>query len=117
MNIDDLTIAQAREISAMFPNAAAQGQTDQRLTHSFKIGTKYLIRTVTMTYTGTVTEVTGTDVKLDQAAWVADTGRFAKALETGTLSEVEPYPDGCAVSRAAIVDFSPWNHPLPRDTK
>ena len=85
--------------------------------HSFKIGTCYLIRTVTMHYTGRVVEVTDTDVVLEDAAWIADTGRFADSLAKGTLSEVEPYPDRVAVCRGAMVDFAVWSHPLPRAQK
>jgi hypothetical protein len=48
---------------------------------------------------------------LRDAAWVADTGRFAEAMRTGSLREVEPYPDGeVLVGRGAIVDAAPWPH-------
>jgi hypothetical protein len=56
-------------------------------------------------------------MSLSDAAWIADTGRWSAALATGKLSEVEPYPDLCIVSRAAIVDVAPWLHPLPRDVR
>ena len=85
--------------------------------HSFEAGKSYLIRTVTMHYTGRVVNVTDTDVLLEDAAWIADTGRFANSLSGGTLNEVEPYPGRVAVSRGAIVDFSEWNHKLPREQK
>lgn len=91
------------------------GQSAQ--SHSFEIGKSYLIRTVTMSYTGRVVTVTGSDVMLDDAAWIADTGRYADSLKSGTLSEVEPYPSRVAVARGAIVDFAEWKHPLPRDQK
>lgn len=82
--------------------------------HSFRVGEKYLIRTVTMHYTGRVVNVTDTDVLLEDAAWIADTGRYADSLSDGTLGEVEPYPNQVAVSRGAIVDFAIWQHELPR---
>jgi hypothetical protein len=82
--------------------------------HSFEIGKAYLIRTVTMHYTGRVVVVTDSDVMLDDAAWIADTGRFSDSLSSGELSEVEPYPGRVAVCRGAIVDFSEWSHDLPR---
>lgn len=86
-------------------------------TCSFEIGKSYLIRTVTMTQTGRVVAITDSDIKLEDAAWIADTGRFHTALMTGTLEEVEPFPHGCFVNRAAIVDFAPWVHELPKDQK
>lgn len=85
--------------------------------HSFEIGKAYLIRTVTMHYTGRVVAVTDSDVLLEDAAWIADTGRFADSLESGELSEIEPYPGRVAVCRGAIVDFSEWPHKLPRTQK
>lgn len=77
-----------------------------------------LIRTVTHYLTGRVVDVTSQEIVLDDAAWVANTGRFELALRTGELSEVEPIPGGRhIVGRGAVVDCSPWDHPLPRDVK
>jgi len=80
-------------------------------------GTAVLIRTVTMTLTGRVASLSPAWIVLDDAAWIADTGRFADALSKGTLSEVEPFCDRMWVSRGAIVDMTFWNFPLPRDQK
>ncbi len=81
------------------------------------VGTKVLIRTVTHYYTGRIVELNATEIVLEDAAWIADTGRFATALKDGTLNEVEPYPAGTSVSRGAVVDVSPWNHDLPKAQK
>jgi hypothetical protein len=80
-------------------------------------GDALLIRTVTMTLTGRVVDCSGSWIVLDQAAWIADTGRFANAIATGTLSEVEPMGDGVRVARGAIVDVTPWRHALPMGQK
>ena len=85
--------------------------------HSFIVGEKYLIRTVTMYYTGRVVRVTDYDVVLADAAWIADVGRYSEALETGKLNEVEPYPNEVVVARGAVVDFTVWSHDLPRTVK
>lgn len=85
--------------------------------HSFEIGKCYLIRTVTMHYTGRLVSVTDSDIVLTDAAWIADTGRYSNSLHEGSLSEVEPYPGLVVVSRFAIVDFAVWNFPLPREQK
>jgi len=81
------------------------------------IGDKVFIRTVTYHYTGRVIAQDDGFVTLEEAAWVADSGRFAQALSDGTLEEVEPYPDRVQVALSAIVDVSPWLHNLPRSTK
>lgn len=86
-------------------------------THSLKIGRAYLIRTVTMMYTGRLREVTDADLLLEDAAWIADSGRYANALKYGSLSEVEPYPNEVIVARGAIVDCAEWAHELPREQK
>ena len=78
-----------------------------------QVGNKVFIRTVTFYYTGEIIELTDQDIVLDKAAWIADTGRFHDALETGHLSEVEPYPGVVSVSRAAYLDASIWTHALP----
>jgi hypothetical protein len=80
-------------------------------------GAAVIIRTVTHYYTGRIREVRDGWIVLDDAAWIADAGRWAEALRTGTLSEVEPYPSPCAVSIGAVVDVSPWLRPLPRETR
>lgn len=85
--------------------------------HPLQVGNKVFIRGVTCYYTGLVVELTATDVVLDDAAWIADTGRFADALKTGALNEVEPYPGAVAVPRSSICDSSEWLHELPRVQK
>ena len=89
---------------------------------SDQIGKCYLIRTVTMTELGRsahsrLVRITDSDLVLEDASWVADTGRFAAALKDGTLSEVEPFPNEVIVSRGAIVDGAEWPHALPRGVK
>jgi len=85
--------------------------------HPYIVGQAYIIRTVTMYYTGRLERVFSGELVLSEAAWIADTGRWSEALSTGRLAEVEPYPGQCIVSRAAIVDVAPWPHPLPRDVQ
>ncbi len=71
----------------------------------WEIGENYLIRTVTMTDTGKLVEVGEHELVLEDAAWIADTGRFSDALKSGTFSEVEPFPEGkLIIGRGSIVD-------------
>jgi len=90
----------------------------QKMESPVKVGEKVLIRCVTHYYTGKVEIVTDEEIILSNAAWIADMGRFSEALKNGTLSEVEPYPDGLiSINRGAVVDVAPWNHELPRVVK
>lgn len=79
------------------------------------IGANVIIRTITATTTGRLTAVGPDTLALEDATWVADSGRWAAALETGDLAEVEPFPSGrVLVGRGAVVDAALWQHDLPR---
>lgn len=97
MNIDDLTLGQIRSISALF--------TPRVDNSAWEIGANYLIRTVTMIDTGRLLAVTAQELVLEDAAWIADTGRFADAVEKAEFGEVEPFPAGRVIlGRGAIID-------------
>jgi hypothetical protein len=83
------------------------------------LGKNYLIRGVTMYYTGRLTYIGEKELVLEDAAWVADTGRYSRAVEFGELSEVEAIKGPCIVGRGSIVDAVEWPEgvPLPRVTK
>lgn len=83
----------------------------------FKVGSCILIRTVTMTVVGRVTALSRDFIHLEGGGWAPDTGRLHEALAHGTLAEFDPTPSWALVSRAAIVDVWPWNHPLPTTPK
>lgn len=81
------------------------------------IGKNYLIRTVTMTDTGRLVAVTDKELVLEDAAWVADTGRFSNALLSGNFEEVEPFPAGRVIlNRSCIIEGVEIAH-LPRTQK
>ena len=79
-----------------------------------RVGQAVFVRTVTYHYTGRIIEISDGEIVLDQAAWIADSGRWANALATGQLNEIEPYPGVISIARGAVVDVSPWNHELPQ---
>lgn len=83
----------------------------------FVVGGKYFIRTVTYFATGEVESIKGDFLVLKDAAWIADTGRFAQAIETGVLSEVEPVEVLMFVNINTIIDAFEWQHSLPREQK
>jgi hypothetical protein len=71
----------------------------------WKIGANYLIRTATMIDAGKLVAVTEHELVLEDASWIADTGRFGKALEKGTFNEVEMFPAGqVIVGRGSLID-------------
>lgn len=112
MKIDDLTIGEAKQLVAIF------GETAKPATTAYKIGQSYFIRTLSYHYTGRCVRITPSELVLEEAAWIADSGRFADALESGELDEVEPYPAGeLIINRSVIVDAWAWSHPLPRNQK
>ena len=99
MNINDLTYGELKQIAAMF---AAVPVADNS---AWEIGENYLIRTVTMIDTGRVVAVTQQEIILEDAAWIADTGRFSEAVEKAEFGEVEPFPAGRVIlGRGAIID-------------
>jgi hypothetical protein len=99
MEIDSLTFGELRRISELF---AARTSGDDA---HWQVGKPYLIRTVTMIQTGRLVKVTEKELVLEEAAWIADTGRFSDALVSMSFSEVEPFPDGqVIVNRGAMID-------------
>lgn len=81
------------------------------------IGNSVLIRTVTYFQVGRIVGITETEVLLEDASWVGDTGRFNLALRTGIFDEIEPFVGTVLVNRGAIIDVCEWRHPLPKDVK
>ena len=80
------------------------------------VGQKLYIRTVTYHMTGKVVKRMGAFIQLEDAAWIADSGRFMNAIKEGTLDEVEPV--GIMwVNLSSVVDFFPWRHKLPQEQK
>tara|TARA_Y100000310_G_scaffold110581_1_gene108974 strand:+ start:15774 stop:16097 length:324 start_codon:yes stop_codon:yes gene_type:complete len=83
----------------------------------FKVGEKYFIRTVTYHLTGRVKKIVGNFLVLEDAAWIADSGRFMEAIDEGNLSEVEPVKTEVYVNVGSITDAFEWKHELPRKQK
>ncbi len=97
MDLDKLTLGELKEITRLIGQAP--------LSSAWEIGKIYLIRTVTMTDTGRLVQVTDQELVLEDAAWVADTGRFAQAIEKAEFGEVEPFPSGrVIIGRGSVVD-------------
>lgn len=82
----------------------------------FEIGDKVFVKTVTYHLTGKVSEIVGDFIKLEEAAMIADSGRFADALKNSEFYEVEPYHHPVWVNQKAVTEFT-YIEKLPRTQK
>jgi len=85
--------------------------------HPYKIGQAYMFVTVTRYYTGVLKWVGLKEIVISDAAWIAHTDRYNKALMTGELRSVEPIPGDVIIGRGAIVEVAEWSHALPSSVK
>jgi len=113
MNINDLTIGQAKELSAIFV-----GQ-QKSCPSNYPIGKNVIVRTVTIIYTGRLDQVTDSDLVLVDCSWIPETERFMSFVAEGKVKECEPYPDGLPVyiNRGALLDMCELRKDLPRSQK
>jgi hypothetical protein len=125
MDIDKLTVKEAmgrleeaeqiRKIFNMPASAAPGAAADDS---HWPVGKNVFIRTVTHHLVGKLVKVTPQELVLQDAAWVADDGRFSTCIKDGVVSEAEAVPDGqVLVGRAALIDSYVWNHDLIRTNK
>lgn len=127
LDIDKMTVGELKEVartigitvgaSGLAASAQNMAKPVKFKSHSMHAGESVLIRTVTFYYTGKIIAITASDIVLSEAAWIPDTGRYADALKTGKLNEVEPFPDSVIIPRGGIIDIAPWAHALPREQK
>lgn len=80
------------------------------------VGEKYFFRTVTYHLTGKVKKIIGSIIELENAAWIANSGRFMQAIKNGELEEVEPVGQAY-ININSVTDFFPWKHKLPEQQK
>jgi len=84
---------------------------------AFVVGEPIFMRTVTYHLTGRIIAIKNGFLVLDNAAWIADDGRFTQAINNGELKEVEPVNSFVRVNISSIVDAYHWSHDLPRQQK
>ena len=85
--------------------------------YPFEVGQSYFIRTATYHCTGRVKAIQSHFLILEDAAWIADSGRFNEAINDGKLSEVEPVNVEMGVNIDSIIDYFEWKYKLPREVK
>jgi len=84
----------------------------------FKVGEKYFIRTITYHLTGRVKEIVGKFLVMEDAAWIADSGRFNETTKNGSLDEVEPFNGKeTYLNIDSVVDAFLWTFDLPNSQK
>ena len=81
------------------------------------VGTNVFIRTVTMYYLGRIKKICGEWVTLEEASWIADTGRFNDFLKSGKANEVEPFVNEVHIPLGSLIDVTKFDHKLPREQK
>jgi hypothetical protein len=85
------------------PKASALPTVNNSAKHPFVIGKQWIFETVTKYWVGDIVAVTETEVVLERAAWIADTGRFNEFMKTGKPSELEPANGPVVISRGGYV--------------
>jgi len=114
MDLNKLTVQELEEKL----QELKEDSNDVARIHPWRIGKNYLIRTVTMIMTGRLTAVFDGELLLEDAAWIADTGRFMQATETGEFNEVEPWKTKeVIVGRGSIIDAGIISFDLPKKQK
>lgn len=76
-----------------------------------QVGKVYLIRTVTMIYTGRLKAQSKTELLLSEAAWIAETERWAQTCKDEVFKEVEPYYRDVVLFKGAILDVTEITKP------
>lgn len=118
MNINELTIGQAREIASLLGGVVgAEARATAAKSTPWRVGDAYFFRTVTMHWTGRIVAIHDGYLVLDEAAWIADSGRYHEATTADALNEVEPAGDGVILPLGGLIDARPWTGDLPSVAK
>ena len=91
---------------------------DSKEIHRYEdlVGGAYFFRTVTYHTVGKVIRIIGKFAQLEDATWIADSGRFMNAIKNGVLNETEPV-GSAFINLDTVVDFFPWKHSLNIEQK
>jgi hypothetical protein len=82
-------------------------------------GAVLFIRTVTYHYVGRILDMDESFLLLECASWVASAEvRHGSLLANGLTQQTElEYIGSLYLNRSAIVDMTPWRHPLPTESQ
>ena len=111
LDIDKLTIGEAKQLAAFFG-----GKTEFNPFSEY-LGKKVFIRSVTHHYTGEVDHLVGSSAAvLTKAAWIADDGNFTNAMASAAFDEIEMYAKPVLINFGAVLDITEIDA-LPKDRK
>lgn len=112
LELGKLTVWQARDVIA---DLMAFWQEKKQ--QPYEIGRNYVIRTVTMIYTGRLIEVGDKELVLVDAAWIPETGRWSQFIAAGQIRECEPFPLGrrVVIGRGGLIDAVAVDWQLPKE--
>jgi hypothetical protein len=114
--LNKLTYGEIKQLLEIFGNKPKESNSDS----PFKIGQIYYIRTVTMHHVGRLKAIYHDFLVLEEASWVADSGRFNEFITKGNVSsscEIEPFYNDAIIGRGSIIDATIWNNKLPTEVK
>lgn len=114
-DVNELTLDQVKEIQKLVGAQAPSSKNDS----CYPVGKNVIVRTITMIYTGKLSEVTTTDLILTDCSWIPETARYADFVEKGSVKECEPFPDALPVyiNRGALLDMCELRSALPREQR
>ena len=81
----------------------------------YKVGSDYVIRTVTMIYLGQVKSEDSETITLEDCAWIPDTSRWSGFLEGKKPNEMEPYQNDVLIYKGAILDATELTKKIKRE--
>lgn len=95
------------------------GETKQATAqYPIEVGKAYFFRTVTYHMLGRVKSTTGSFVLLENAVYVADSGRFGEAIKGDIeLNELEHLGQDWTVNMDSVSDFGEWKHDIPSSSR
>ena len=116
----DLNKLSVQELRTELDNLEQKKKSVQQKENTpYIIGEKYLIRTVTMIYTGRLYNVFDKELVTTNVAWIPETERWQQTVKDGVFKEVELYPQDKKVilGRGAILDMVQVDWELPTKQK
>ena len=103
-------------------DGASEPSAPKETSSFWEIGSHYNIRTPCFHYCGTLVGIEGKDgneLLFNNCSWIADSGRWSAAMETGEFNEVEVWPRLrlVLINRTHIQDASLRPQTPPSTTK
>lgn len=92
--------------------------TDELATNGpsfYKMGSDYVIRSVTMIYLGKLKKETSEALILEDCAWIPDTSRWNEFLGGKKPNEMEPYSHDVIVYKSGILDSTELTKKIVRE--